>query len=103
LAKFLVLKKNKIRKLADHNGYKMVNLTKYKVAKNYFIHRLAAITFIPNPKNKPFVNHINWIKSDNNIENLEWCTQSENMMHAHIIESKVARHIIYNFRVCRKK
>lgn len=46
--------------------------------KNYKLHRLIAIHYIPNPENKPFINHIDGNKLNNNISNLEWCTPIEN-------------------------
>ena len=67
-------KKSKFAKERICNGYTMVTLG----GDSYTVHRLVASTFIPNPDNKPYVNHINCIKTDNRVENLEWVTQKEN-------------------------
>lgn len=66
----------------DKGGYLCVNLTKNGIVKTYKIHRLVGLTFIPNPKNKYSINHINGNKTDNRVENLEWATYKEQVVHA---------------------
>jgi hypothetical protein len=63
-------------------GYLKVTLYKNKTRKHFQIHRLVATVFIPNPENKPQVNHKNGIKDDNIESNIEWSTESENVRHA---------------------
>lgn len=69
---------------SDRKGYKRVRLSKNDEAKKFQVHRLVAIAFIPNPENKPFVNHIDEISSNNCVDNLEWVTGFENMRHGTI-------------------
>lgn len=65
------------------NGYQFVCLSKDGVCKQYIIHRLVAIAFLPNPNNNPVVNHVDGDKQNNSVENLEWCTHSQNRKHAY--------------------
>lgn len=60
-------------------------LCKNQIEQTMYIHRLVALHFIPNPKNKPEVNHKDGDKSNNKVTNLEWATESENNKHAHEI------------------
>lgn len=77
-------KKEKILISADNwSWYRIYLLCNKWLHKNMLAHRLVAQAFIPNPNNKKFVNHINGIKTDNRVENLEWCTSSENNLHAY--------------------
>ena len=82
-------KSNKWLKPIDVNGYKKASL--YKNGKEYqrLVHRLVAEAFIPNPNNYEEINHVNEDKSDNRVENLEWCTPSYNINYGTRIERQI--------------
>ena len=64
-------------------GYYRLGLKKHQEMKMFNVHRLVALVFIPNPCNFETVNHINGVKTDNRVENLEWCTVKQNVNHAY--------------------
>jgi hypothetical protein len=72
----------KLKAVVNAFGYFQVDLCNKGKNKVLRVHRLIAQAFIPNPENKPQVNHINGIKTDNTLENLEWNTAKENIRHA---------------------
>ena len=81
-----IYSKRKFKKLTElkqqktgHKGYAKVRVNR----KDKFVHRLVAISYLPNPCNKKNVNHIDGDKQNNHVDNLEWCTQSENIQHAY--------------------
>ena len=76
-------KTGKLKSYGDNGkGYLHVSLWSNNKDTYRYIHRLVALAFIPNPENKPCVNHINGDRKDNRVENLEWCTYKENNNHA---------------------
>ena len=91
----LSLKGNKIRELKPRkgkDGYMRVVLCKNGKRYDKLVHRLVAQAFIPNPENKPEVNHINEIKTDNRAENLEWMTCKENINYGSCIKRRTYKY-----------
>ena len=66
----------------DKDGYHRINLYNNNIKKTLKMHRLVAEAFIPNPENKPTVDHINHVRSDNRVENLRWATHSEQKLYS---------------------
>jgi hypothetical protein len=77
--------KGKILKFNKHrDGYLKVYFSVENKGKGEFVHRLVAMAFILNPENKSQVNHIDCCKTNNNVINLEWCTNKDNQIHARV-------------------
>lgn len=99
--------KNKVLKTCGNgNGYRYVTVTVDGKRKHLYVHRIVAELFIENPEGKPYVNHIDYDRTNNSVENLEWCTPSENNMHsagrmAHPKQN--AKTGVYGKGICKKK
>jgi hypothetical protein len=93
--------KEKILKLGNHKrGYCTIKINLNKKNNNFLVHRLVAQYFIDNLKNKREVNHINGIKKDNNVLNLEWVSSLENKSHSKILKKSTSIYVgvYYNHR-----
>ena len=82
LGKLATYKEKELKIVKQKTGYCTVNLYKNSFLKVMLVHRLVAETFIKHPKNKNVVNHIDYNKENNCVENLEWTTQQENLAHS---------------------
>lgn len=80
-----IMKGRLLKPRTQNGGYLIVWLCKHGVSKAVTVHRLVASAFIPNTSGYKDINHINGIKIDNRIENIEWCTRSENIKHSYSV------------------
>lgn len=87
-------RKGRLNKQTISNGYYVSRLRSEGISLSVKTHRIIAMAFIPNPENKPYVNHIDGNKLNNSISNLEWCTASENIRHAFRLGLQNSNHII---------
>lgn len=76
-------KERVLAKSIDKDGYELAGLSKLSKSKLAKVHRLVAQAFIPNTKDLPIVNHIDGVKNNNSVSNLEWVNNSENIQHAY--------------------
>lgn len=82
---------HKLKQFPSTAGYLSVGMSKEGKTKTYSVHRLVAKAFIPNPENKPEVNHKDGNKFNNNVDNLEWVTGAENKRHCREVLGKINR------------
>lgn len=87
----------------NSSGYKVVHISSDKSKKTVRVHRLVAQAFIANPQKKSCVNHINGNRGDNRVENLEWCTHSENNAHSYRVLNRQSSHAITAMTVAKFK
>lgn len=92
----LFFKKGQNLKIKVYKGYCYIRLNKNGEQKQFLLHRLVAEHFIPNPENKPCIDHINTDKTDNRIENLRWVTQKENVNNPLSINKMKQNHHLKN-------
>lgn len=87
----------------EGNGYYVVSLYKDKLSKTFKLHRLLAEAYIPNPENKPYIDHIDRDRTNNSINNLRWVTHQENMCNLSVQKNnKLQEQYIY-FKISKKK
>lgn len=82
-----IVKNNKtnkrIKPFLNNKGYMCITLRVNNLSKNFLVHRLVALTFLPNDKNYTIINHIDCNPLNNHVSNLEWCTYSHNNKYAY--------------------
>lgn len=76
----------RLKQYPSNNGYLRVSLCKHQKHKKFLVHRLVAQHFIVNPDNLPQVNHKDYNKQNNKVDNLEWCTCLENLNYSNVID-----------------
>lgn len=103
-----IFKNGKMRELSGYefNGYRRVKLRINGQPRNLLAHRVVAEAFLPTINGKDFVNHKDGVRCNNCVDNLEWCTPKENVIHAHstgLVGSKIGNSFKQKRAICQSK